>query len=90
MDRMCYNLPLETVILVGGPRVLKVIGRPHLDFYEGEYLMSKPRKVTRKPAATINEEKKRERTWKDYAVIGIYILLALALVIPLVTSVFTY
>ena len=34
--------------------------------------------------------KKREkiRTWKDYAIIGIYILLALALVIPLVTSLF--
>lgn len=51
--------------------------------------MSKPRKVTRKSPSVIKEEGKKERTWKDFAIIGIYILLALALVIPLVTSVFS-
>lgn len=51
--------------------------------------MAKPRKVTRKaPAAAKQQEVKRERTWKDWVVISIYILLALALVVPLVTSLF--
>ena len=43
--------------------------------------------MAKKPPSARKKQEKVQ-TWKDYVVIGIYILLALALVIPLVTSLF--
>ncbi len=44
--------------------------------------------MAKKPPSAMNREVKKKKTWKDYTVIGIYILLALALVVPLVASLF--
>ena len=44
--------------------------------------------MTKRPPSANKKSVVNKKTWKDFIVIGIYVLLALALVVPLFASLF--